>query len=209
MYERLPGAETMETFETLEAVALPIARPNCDTDQIIPARFLSRPRDSGLADCLFRDLRFSPDGAEREEFVLNRAPYRDARIIVAERNFACGSSRENAVWALHDYGFRAVIAPSFGDIFANNALKNGVLPVCLPHEIVADLLARIGAAPGARVAIDLPAQIVTAPDGRRHSFDIDPFAKTCLIEGIDELAYTMGLAADIAAFERRIERHNH
>ncbi|MDE2515533.1 MAG: 3-isopropylmalate dehydratase small subunit [Rhodospirillales bacterium] len=198
----------MDKFDTLHAAALPIVRPNCDTDQIIPARFLSRPRDSGLAGCLFHDLRFAPDGTEKADFVLNRPPYRTARIVVAERNFACGSSRENAVWALYDYGFRAAIAPSFGDIFANNALKNGVLPVRLPYQTVVDLLTQIEAAPGAQIGIDLPAQIVTAPDGSQHGFEIDPFAKTCLIEGLDELSYTLSLTDEIAAFEQRLGRHN-
>ena len=126
----------MTPFIALDAVALPIAVPNFDTDQIIPARFLSRDPKLGLAECLFRDLRFAADGSERADFVLNQDPFRAAQIVVGDRNFACGSSRENAVWALHHYGFRAAIAPSFGDIFANNSLKNGVLPVRLPQDVV-------------------------------------------------------------------------
>ena len=127
---------------------------------------------------------------------------------MAGRNFACGSSRESAVWALFDGGFRAAIAPSFGDIFRNNGLKNGLLPVVLPTEAVNDLMAQLEARPGATVAIDLPAQTVTAPDGAVHAFEIDPFAKHCLLEGVDELAFTLGFEEEIAAFERRYGREN-
>jgi 3-isopropylmalate/(R)-2-methylmalate dehydratase small subunit len=198
----------MTPFVTLEAVALPIAQPNFDTDQIIPARFLSRSRDLGLGECLFRDLRFAADGTERPDFVLNQEPFRAAGIVVGERNFGCGSSRENAVWALHDYGFRATIAPSFGDIFKNNSIKNGMLPVVLPADIVAGLIAQLQADPGARVAIDLPAQTVTLPDGSSHGFDIDPFAKHCLLNGVDELAFTLSQLDEIVAFENRYGREN-
>src|SRR3712207_22866 len=153
----------MEPFRRLDAVAVPIARPNVDTDQITPARFLHKPRSDNHGAYLFHDLRRRPDGTEDPDFVLNRPAYREARILVAERNFGCGSSRENAVWALHDHGFRAAIAPSFGDIFFNNGLKNGLLPVVLPADVVNDLVAQLEARPGATVAIDLPAQTVTAP----------------------------------------------
>lgn len=200
----------MTPFTTLDAVALPITRPNFDTDQIIPARFLSRDRDreGGLADCLFHDLRFTPEGEERSDFVLNRPEWRSARTVVGEHNFACGSSRENAVWALYDYGFRCAIAPSFGDIFRNNCLQNGVLPVVLPAETVASLLAQLQEAPGAHVQIDLPAQTVTLPDGTRHDFDIDPYAKHRLLNGLDEIAFTLSHQAEIAAFESRYGREN-
>jgi 3-isopropylmalate/(R)-2-methylmalate dehydratase small subunit len=198
----------MTPFTTLDAVALPITRPNFDTDQIIPARYLSRDRELGLADCLFHDLRFTPDEQERPEFVLNRPEYRPAQIVVGAHNFACGSSRENAVWALYDYGFRAAIASSFGDIFRNNCFKNGVLPVVLPAETVAALLAQLEAAPGARVHVDLPEQVVTMPDGSRHAFEVDPFAKHCLLHGVDEIAFTLTHEAEIAAFENRYGREN-
>ncbi len=198
----------MTPFTTLDATALPIARPNFDTDQIIPARFLSRDRDLGLADCLFRDLRFTADGAERPDFVLNRPEYRDSRIVVGAHNFACGSSRENAVWALADYGFRAAIAASFGDIFRGNCHKNGVLPVVLPADVVAGLLRQLEAQPGARVQVDLPGQLVTLPDGTRHGFDIDPFARHCLLHGVDEISVTLSHEAEIAAFENRLGREN-
>jgi 3-isopropylmalate/(R)-2-methylmalate dehydratase small subunit len=195
-------------FRSLDAVALPIAVPNFDTDQVIPARFLSRPRAAGLAECLFRDLRFDKDGAEKPNFVLNQPEFRPAQIVVGDRNFACGSSRENAVWALYDYGFRAAIAPSFGDIFSSNSLKNGILPVRLPAEIVGKLLARLQAQPGARIQIDLPSQTVTLPDGSVHAFEIDAFAKHCLLEGVDELDFTLQHVDEIAAFEHRYGREN-
>ena len=198
----------MTPFTTLEAAALPIAQPNFDTDQIIPARFLSRDRALGLADCLFHDLRFTADGAERPDFVLNRPPFRTAQVVVGEKNFGCGSSRENAVWALHDYGFLAAIAPSFGDIFKNNCIKNGMLPVVLPAPIVTDLIAQLQAEPGAEVRIDLPSQTVVLPDGSSHGFEIDPFAKHCLLNGVDELAFTLAQVDQIAAFENRYGREN-
>jgi len=198
----------MTPFTTLDAVALPIDRPNFDTDQIIPARFLSRDRQLGLAECLFRDVRFAADGSERPEFPLNHAPFRAAKIVVGEKNFACGSSRENAVWALYDYGFRAAIAPSFGDIFKSNSIKNGMLPVVLPPEIVAGLIARLQAEPGASVQIDLPGQTVILPDGTRHGFEIDPFAKHCLLNGVDEMAFTLSQVDQIVAFENRYGREN-
>lgn len=198
----------MTPFVHLDAVALPIAQPNFDTDQVIPARYLSRDRELGLGECLFRDLRFNADGTEKPDFVLNRPEFRPARIVVGERNFGCGSSRENAVWALYDYGFRAAIAPSFGDIFRNNNYKNGLLPVVLPADVVDGLIAHLLAAPGARVQIDLPAQQVTLPDGSVHRFDIDPFNKHCLLEGVDELGFTLGQLDQIVAFENRYGRQN-
>jgi 3-isopropylmalate/(R)-2-methylmalate dehydratase small subunit len=187
----------MEPFVRLDAVALPLARPNVDTDQIVPARYLQKPRSDNFGDYLFRDVREDP------AFVFNREAYRGARIVVAERNFGCGSSREHAVWALYDHGFRAAIAPSFGDIFAGNAQKNGFLPVVLPEATVAQLLAQLNAHPGARVAIDLPQQVVRAPDGGEHAFEIDAFAKHCLIEGLDEISYTLTLLPAIEAYEAR------
>jgi 3-isopropylmalate/(R)-2-methylmalate dehydratase small subunit len=190
----------MEPLVHLDAVALPIARPNVDTDQIVPARYLQKPRSDNFGDYLFRDVREDP------AFVFNREPYRGARIVVAERNFGCGSSREHAVWALYDHGFRAAIAPSFGDIFAGNALKNGFLPIVLPAATVARLLAQLEAQPGARIAVDLPRQVVRAPDGAEHAFEIDAFAKHCLIEGLDEISYTLTLLPAIEAHEARLAR---
>ena len=193
----------MQPFQRLDAVLLPIARANVDTDQITPARYLQKPRSNDFGEFLFRDLRLQKDGTEIPGFVLNEAAYRAAQVVVAQHNFGCGSSREHAVWALCDYGFRAVIAPSFGDIFFSNALKNGLLPIVLPAAVAQGLLDAAHAAPGARVAIDLEAQTVTAPDGTVHHFPIDPRPKHCLLQGIDEIDYTLTQIDLIAAFEQR------
>jgi len=192
-------AADMEPFVRLDAVAMPVAQPNVDTDQIVPARYLQKPRSDNFGDYLFRDVRQDP------AFALNREPYRGARIVVAERNFGCGSSREHAVWALYDYGFRVAIAPSFGDIFASNAQKNGFLPVVLPEATVASLIEQLNASPGARLLVDLPQQIVRGPDGTAHPFEIDAFAKHCLIEGLDEISYTLTLLPAIEAYESRMK----
>ena len=189
----------LRPFTRLDAVAMPLARANVDTDQILPARYLQKPRSDNFGDYLFRDLR--ADAA----FVLNQPAYKTAQIVVAGRNFGCGSSREHAVWALADGGFRAAIAPSFGDIFAGNALKNAFLPVALPGEVVEDLLRTLAGDPGMRIAVDLQAQEVLAA-GRTHRFEIAPFPKRCLIEGLDEIAYTLGQMDKVAAFERHYER---
>jgi 3-isopropylmalate/(R)-2-methylmalate dehydratase small subunit len=191
----------MQAFKNLDAVAVPMARPNVDTDQIVPARYLRKPRKLGFGDYLFRDLRLDKDGRERD-FVLNKPAYRDAKILVAERNFGCGSSREAAVYALWDYGFRAVIAPSFGDIFFGNSFMNGLLLVVLPAADVAALIAALEAKPGAHMQVDLAAQAVTGADGKSHRFDIDAYRKRCLLEGLDELAFTLSQRDAIAAFEQ-------
>jgi 3-isopropylmalate/(R)-2-methylmalate dehydratase small subunit len=190
-------------FTHLEAVAAPLPLSNVDTDQIIPARFLHKPRRDGYEDFLFRDFRFDADDRPRPDFVLNQPATSAARILVAGANFGCGSSREGAVYALWDFGFRTVIAPSFGDIFHGNALKNGLLPVTLPEQAVASLLAKLKAAPGQRLAVDLSAQSVVHPDGDVWRFEIDPFIKQCLLRGIDELDYTLALSDRISAYEAR------
>jgi 3-isopropylmalate/(R)-2-methylmalate dehydratase small subunit len=195
----------MKPFERLDAIALPIAVPNLDTDQILPARYLQKTRANDFGEFLFRDLRYAKDGSEIPGFVLNRPPYRGARVVVAERNFACGSSREHAVWALYDYGFRAVIAPSFGDIFFSNALKNGLLPIVLPEPVVASMIAAAQGVPGCRIVVDLETQTVSVPGGRHHGFAVDPFSKHCLLKGLDELDYTLSQEPHIAEFERRYE----
>jgi 3-isopropylmalate/(R)-2-methylmalate dehydratase small subunit len=196
----------MQPFQRLDAVAVPIAQPNVDTDQILPARYLQKPRANDFGHFLFRDVRFRRDASEEPGFVLNQEPYRHARIVVAERNFGCGSSREHAVWALYDYGIRAVIAPSFGDIFFSNALKNGLLSIALSAPVVATMIERLQAVPGSRAVVDLQAQTVVGPDGKSHGFQIDPFPKHCLLQGLDELDYTLSQAERIADFERRYER---
>jgi 3-isopropylmalate/(R)-2-methylmalate dehydratase small subunit len=198
----------MEVFRRLDAAAMPIDRPNVDTDQITPARFLHKPRSDNHGNYLFHDVRRRADGTPDPAFPLNQEAFAEARIIVADRNFACGSSRENAVWALHDHGFRAAIAPSFGDIFFSNSLKNGLLPVVLPQPVVTDLLAALQEQPGAHVQVDLEEQTVTTPDGAVHRFEVDPFSRHCLLNGIDELAYTQELAPQIDAFMNRYGREN-
>jgi 3-isopropylmalate/(R)-2-methylmalate dehydratase small subunit len=194
----------MEPFGRVHAAAAPIGVPNVDTDQIIPARFLWRKRHDGWGHLLFHDLRFNDAGAAKPEFVLNRDAYRDARVLVADRNFGCGSSREAAVWALYDYGIRAVLAPSFGDIFFNNSFQNGLLPVVLPAERVAALRALLEQSPG-HVVVDLVAQQVIGPDGAIDRFEIDPFRKACLLDGTDDISFTLGHREQIATFETAYE----
>ena len=195
----------MKPFEALDSVVVPLAQSNVDTDQILPARYLQKPRSDNFGAYLFRDVRARMRGSNEPPFVLDQDPYREGRILVAQRNFGCGSSREHAVWALYDHGFRAVIAPSFGDIFASNALKNGLLPIVLPEAAVAALLDALRAAPGSRMKVDLAAQTVVAPDGTKHDFAVDPFAKHCLLNGLDELDYTLSQVQQIVDFERRSE----
>jgi 3-isopropylmalate/(R)-2-methylmalate dehydratase small subunit len=194
---------TVEPFKTLRATAVPYAGVNVDTDQILPARFLSKPRTDGFAQYLFHDLRFDDAGKEREGFVLNTPPYRHGEILVGEDNFGCGSSRENAVWAVSDYGFRVVVAPSFGDIFFSNSLKNGLLPVVLDREAIGSIMTQLRQQQGATIEVDLAAQTLTDPNGTVHSFEIDAFSKHCLLNGIDELDYTLSQKDKIDAFEKR------
>ena len=193
----------MEPFTQLTAVAAPIDIVNCDTDRILPARLLRKPRVPGYERWLFHDVRFDPQGQERPEFVLNQAPYRAARILVAGANYGCGSSREQAVYAMVDYGIRSVIAPSFGDIHYGNALQNGFLPIVLPEADCARLRDQLHAAPGARLTIDLPAQTVTGPDGAIHRFEIDPAAKERLVKGLDDIGLVLQHAERIEGFEER------
>lgn len=192
----------MEAFTRLKAPAIPIDIANCDTDQIIPARFLRHtPDHAGYDRFLFHDLRFDSDGGEKPDFIFNQAPYGDGGIIVADVNWGCGSSREAAVHALLANGIRAVIAPSFGDIHYNNCLKNGVLPVRLARETCNGLRARLHQTPGAEIEIDLGPQRLTGPDGEVHDFEIDPFDKHCLLEGLDDISLTLEYETEIAAFE--------
>jgi len=193
----------MDAFTTLTAVAVPFDFVNVDTDRIIPARFLHKPRGPEYASLLFHDVRFDEDGHERADFILNQPAFRSARILVANDNFGCGSSREHAVWSLAAYGIRAVIAPSFGDIFFNNCFKVGVLPVVVAPETGVALRRQLHAMPGATVTVDLETQFVTAPDGTVIPFAVDPFRRRGLLRGQDEIALTLEHAPAIAAFERR------
>jgi len=193
----------MEAFTTLSAAAAPIDLPNVDTDRIIPARFLRKPRGPGYERYLFHDVRFQTDGAERPEFILNQTPYRPARILVTAENFACGSSREAAVWALMAGGLRSFIGPSFGDIFFENCFKNGALPIVVPAELAGTLRRQLHERPGATITVDLEQQTLTGPDGSRHAFTVDPFRRECLLAGRDEIAMTLGYERDIEAFEAR------
>jgi 3-isopropylmalate/(R)-2-methylmalate dehydratase small subunit len=192
----------MDAFSTLTAVAVPLDQANVDTDQIIPARYLGLPRDQQVP-AMFHDLRFDTEGAPRPDFVLNQPAFAAAQIIVSDRNFGCGSSRENAVSVMVDNGFRAFIAPSFGDIFFNNCFQNGVLPIRLSAERVAVLRRLLREAPGATISVDLANQRVTGPDGQSDVFEIESFRKDCLLQGVDEVSLTMTYAPDIARFEAR------
>jgi 3-isopropylmalate/(R)-2-methylmalate dehydratase small subunit len=193
----------MEKFDRLDGVAAPLPLVNCDTDRIIPARFLKTIKRTGLGINLFRDLRFNPDGSEKPEFVLNRPAYRNAKILVAGPNFGCGSSREHAPWALMDFGIRCVISSSFADIFYNNAFKNGMLLIKLDQAQVEALMkdAELGA--NARLTVDLQKQEITRPDGSVVTFDIDPFKKHCLLNGLDDIGLTLQKESKIAAFEAK------
>lgn len=202
----------MRPFTTVQAVAVPLEMTNVDTDRIIPARFLSKPRtEDGLGQYAFHDERFDSSGTLREEFPLNQEAYREARIIVAGDNFGCGSSRESAVWALADLhgkrndGILALIAPSFGDIFYNNACKNGILPVRLPRDVCEAFRESIRARPGAEIYIDLPSQRVRGPEGDEHSFEIDGYRKMCLVEGLDDISLTLNETDTIVAHEQRVK----
>ncbi|MFV0291943.1 MAG: 3-isopropylmalate dehydratase small subunit [Paracoccus sp. (in: a-proteobacteria)] len=191
----------MDKFTTLTGVAAPMPLVNIDTDMIIPKQFLKTIHRSGLGKNLFDEMRYDREGNEIEDFVLNKPAYRKAEIIVAGDNFGCGSSREHAPWALLDFGIRCVISTSFADIFFNNCFKNGILPVVLPKEAVTALMddARNGA--NARLAVDLEAQTVTAPDGTEYHFDIDLHRKHCLLNGLDDIGQTLEKNATIDAFE--------
>ena len=192
----------MEPFVKLTAIAVPIDQPNVDTDQIIPARYLGRSREQQV-EGFFHDMRLDANERPREGVTLNNPAYKGAKIIVANHNFACGSSRENAVTTMVDNGYRAFVAPSFGDIFFNNCFQNGCLPIRLPAERVARIRVILHELPGAEIAIDLAKQTVTGPDGQTDSFEIDPFRKEMLLKGADEVKITLGYESDIKRFEDR------
>jgi 3-isopropylmalate/(R)-2-methylmalate dehydratase small subunit len=193
----------MQPFTTLTGVAAPLPLANVDTDKIIPARFLKTIKRTGLGVHLFDTLRYDDTGAERPEFVLNREPYRGAKILIAHENFGCGSSREHAPWALLDFGISCVIAPDFADIFCNNCFKNGILPVRLPRAVCDQLMedARLGG--NARLTVDLERQVVIRPNGTEEKFEIDPFRRHLLLEGLDDIGQTLQHAPAIDAYEKR------
>ena len=200
----------MEPFTQWEAIGAPIDERNLDTNQLCPTRFNKVPlADPDYQRILFNNERFDDAGNELPGFILNTPPYRDAGVLVADENFGCGSSRESAVYALLAFGIRSVIAPSFGDIFANNSLKNGLVPVRLAREICDALRAQLHAQPGATVLVDLQRLRVVAPDGAEHVFDIHPEARRCLLEGLDEIGLTLQRQVAIDAFEARYKPRMH
>lgn len=191
----------MEKFVRIKAVAAPLPLANVDTDMIIPAQYMKALTRAGLGRHLFRELRFDEENLERDDFVLNRPAFRKAQILVADRNFGCGSSREHAVWALVEFGIRCIIAPSFGDIFAGNARKNGLLLIRLPDPTCAWLRDEIAHAQNARIEVDLAEQQIRPASGRRIAFDIDPADRRILMEGLDDIDRTLRHADAIARYE--------
>jgi len=191
----------MKPFTNLDGVAAPLRMINLDTDRIIPKQFLKTIKRTGLGKYLFNDLRFDMSGNEIKDFVLNKPAYRNANILVAGRNFGCGSSREHAPWALMDFGIQCVIAPSFADIFYNNCFKNGILPITLPEEEVEQLLDSAEDGANAVFSVDLISQTVTSPRGVSFEFEIDQFRKHCLVNGLDDIGLTMEKTEKIDSFE--------
>jgi len=193
----------MDPFTTLTGIAAPMPLVNIDTDMIIPKQFLKTIARTGLGKNLFDEMRYTQDGKEIPEFVLNQPAYRKAEIIIAGDNFGCGSSREHAPWALLDFGIRCVISTSFADIFFSNCFKNGILPVVLPPEAVAHLMDDARKGENARITVDLESQTVTASDGTRFAFEVDAFKKHCLLNGLDDIGLTLEKAASIDAYEAK------
>ncbi len=191
----------MKPFTSLDGVAAPLRMINLDTDRIIPKQFLKTIKRTGLGKYLFNDLRFDMSGNEIKDFVLNKPAYRNANILVAGRNFGCGSSREHAPWALMDFGIQCVIAPSFADIFYNNCFKNGILPITLPEEEVEQLLDSAEDGANAVFSVDLISQTVTSPRGVSFEFEIDQFRKHCLVNGLDDIGLTMEKTEKIDSYE--------
>ncbi len=191
----------MKTFETFTGLAAPMPLMNVDTDMIIPKQFLKTIKRTGLGSSLFYEMRYDNDGQAIPDFILNRTPWNAAEILIVGENFGCGSSREHAPWALMDFGIRCLISTSFADIFHNNCFKNGILPITLPADAIQSLMAAAEGGDNARITIDLENQQVTAPDGTVHAFEIDPFKKQCLLEGLDDIALTLDKATAIDTFE--------
>ncbi len=193
----------MDAFTKLTGVAAPLPMANVDTDKIIPARFLKTIKRTGLGVHLFDTLRYDAEGKERPEFVLNQGPYRKAEILIAHENFGCGSSREHAPWALLDFGIRCVIAPDFADIFHNNVFKNGILPIRLSREICDQLMEDAKQGDNARITVDLAEQVVVRPNGEKIPFEIDPFRKHLLLNGLDDIGQTLQHAPSIDSYESK------
>jgi 3-isopropylmalate/(R)-2-methylmalate dehydratase small subunit len=193
----------MEKFTTLTGIAASMPLVNIDTDMIIPKQFLKTIQRSGLGKNLFDEMRYTLDGQEIPDFVLNQPAYRSAEILIAGDNFGCGSSREHAPWALLDFGIRCVISTSFADIFYNNCFKNGILPIVMPQDVVDALMADARRGANARITVDLEAQTVTASDGQTYGFDVDGHRKHCLINGLDDIGLTLEKAAAIDSYETR------
>jgi 3-isopropylmalate/(R)-2-methylmalate dehydratase small subunit len=192
----------MRSFTTHTGLVLPMDRPNVDTDQIIPKQFLKRIERTGFGKFLFFDWRYLDDGADNPEFILNRPEYRGASVLLARRNFGCGSSREHAPWALEDYGFCAIIAPSFADIFYNNCFKNGLLPVRLDEAVVDDLFQRAAKHPGYKLTVDLEKCELSDDFGLKFNFEVDDFRRHCLLNGLDDIGLTLAHEGEIAAYEK-------
>lgn len=195
----------MEKFTTLTAIAAPMPLINIDTDMIIPKQFLKTIKRTGLGANVFHELRFNEDGSEKEDFILNNDAYRKAEIIVAGDNFGCGSSREHAPWALLDYGIKCIISTSFADIFYNNSFKNGILPIVVNEDDHAKLMDDASRGSNATLTIDLENQVIKGPDGGEISFDVDPFKKKCLLEGLDDIGLSMQKIDNVAKFEEGME----
>ena len=195
----------MEKFEKFSGIAAPMPLVNIDTDMIIPKQFLKTIKRSGLGVNAFAEMRYKSDGSEVEDFVLNKQAYRDSSILVAGDNFGCGSSREHAPWALSDFGIKVVVSTSFADIFFNNCFKNGMLPIILPADQVEILMNDSEKGSNARIEVDLKAQTITSADGKVFSFEVDPFKKHCLLNGLDDIGLTMEKSSSIDAFEKKLE----
>lgn len=191
----------MEPFKGFTGKVMPLNRADVDTDQIIPKQFLKRIERTGFARFLFFDWRYTPEGDPKPDFILNDPAYAGSEVLLTGSNFGCGSSREHAPWAIQQAGFRVIIAPSFADIFYNNCLKNGLLPIVLEEGIVNGLCAKSEAEPGAVLSVDLEGRTVTTPEGDEHHFEIDSFSRKCLLEGLDDIALTLEHESKIAAFE--------
>ncbi len=202
----------MEPFNTLTAVVAPLDRANVDTDAIIPKQFLKSIRRTGFGVFLFDEWRYLDQGQPdmdvtnrplNGDFVLNQPAFKDARILLTQDNFGCGSSREHAPWALLDFGFRVILAKSFADIFFNNCFKNGILPIVLPPEVIDNLFHQVNASPGMQLTVDLPSQTISAPNGLTIPFEVDPFRKNCLLKGLDDIGLTLAKLDAIKTYEER------